>query len=89
MSRRPVGDRLVMSPMEARVGGGAAETFERPLQQLFRGGYRHFVVDVSGVAVIDSSGIRALVCGHTLMANGAGVKRWRGSIQNGSGHDAD
>jgi hypothetical protein len=45
MSRRPVGDRLVVSPMEALVAGGAAETFERQLQQLYRGGYRHPVVD--------------------------------------------
>jgi len=65
MSKRPVGDRLVMSPMERLVAGGAAEAFERQLQQLFRGGYRHVVVDLSGVPAIDSAGIRALVRGHT------------------------
>jgi len=43
MSRRPVGDRLVMSPMEALVAGGAAEAFERQLQQLYRGGYCHLI----------------------------------------------
>jgi hypothetical protein len=38
MSRRPVGDRLVMSPMEALVAGRAAEAFEPQLRnQLFQG----------------------------------------------------
>jgi anti-anti-sigma factor len=75
MSRRPVGDRLVMSPMEALVAGGAAEAFERQLQQLFRGGYRHLVVDLSGVSAIDSAGIRALVRGHTTGQRVGGTLR--------------
>jgi anti-anti-sigma factor len=47
------------------VAGGAAEAFERDIQQLFRGGQRHLIIDLSGVAMMDSGGIRALVRGHT------------------------
>jgi anti-anti-sigma factor len=75
MSRRTVGDRLVMSPMEPLVAGGAAETFERHVQQLFRSGYRHLIVDLSGVPVIDSAGIRAFVRGHTSAQRVGGTLR--------------
>ena len=51
--------------MEPLVAGGAAEAFERHVQQLFRSGYRNLVVDLSGVRMLDSAGIRALVRGHT------------------------
>ena len=44
-----VGNRLVLSPQEPIVGGGAAEAFERHLQKLFRSGYRDLIVDLSGV----------------------------------------
>ena len=47
------------------VAGGAAEAFERDIQQLFRGGQRHLIIDLGGVAMMDSGGIRALVRGHT------------------------
>jgi anti-anti-sigma factor len=47
------------------VAGGAAEAFERDIQQLFRAGQRHLIIDLSGVMAIDSGGIRALVRGHT------------------------
>jgi anti-anti-sigma factor len=47
------------------VAGGAAEAFERDIQQLFRGGQRHLIIDLSGVKMMDSGGIRALVRGHT------------------------
>lgn len=47
------------------VAGGAAEAFERDIQQLFRGGQRHLILDLAGVTMIDSGGIRALVRGHT------------------------
>src|SRR5437899_2675972 len=46
-----------MSPMEALVAGGAAEAFERHLRQLYRGGYRRLVVDLSGMAAMDSAGM--------------------------------
>ena len=75
MSRRTVGDRLVMSPMEPLVAGGAAEAFERHVQQLFRSGYRHLIVDLSGVPVIDSAGIRAFVRGHTSAQRVGGTLR--------------
>jgi anti-anti-sigma factor len=63
-STRPA-DRLVLSPQEPLVAGGAAEAFERDIQELFRRGQRHLIVDMGGVAAIDSAGIRALVRGHT------------------------
>jgi len=75
MSRRTVGDRLVMSPMEPLVAGGAAETFERHVQQLFRNGYRHLIVDLSSVPMIDSAGIRAFVRGHTSAQRVGGTLR--------------
>ncbi len=61
--------------MEPLVAGGAAEAFERHVQQLFRGGYRHLVVDLSNVPTIDSAGIRALVRGHTTGQRVGGTLR--------------
>jgi len=63
--RSDAADRLVLSPQVPLVAGGAAETFEKDVQRLFRRGQRHLVVDLSNVAAIDSAGIRALVRGHT------------------------
>jgi anti-anti-sigma factor len=57
------------------VAGGAAEAFEKDIQQLFRRGQRHVVVDLAGVSAIDSAGIRALVRGHTT------AQRQRGSLR--------
>jgi anti-anti-sigma factor len=75
VNRRPDADRLVLSPQEPLVAGGAAETFEQDIQQLFRRGQRHLIVDMSGVAAIDSAGIRALVRGHTS------AQRLRGGLR--------
>ena len=58
-------DRLVLPPQEPLLAGGAAEAFEREIQQLFRRGQRHLIIDMGGVPAIDSAGIRALVRGHT------------------------
>ena len=57
--------RLVLSPQEPLVGGGAAEALERELQATFRRGQRDVIVDLGDVNAIDSAGIRALVRGHT------------------------
>lgn len=57
------------------MAGGAAEAFERHIQQLFRGGYRHLVLDLSGVPSIDSAGIRSLVRGHTTAQRVGGSLR--------------
>lgn len=62
---RSASDRLVLSPQEPLVAGGAAEAFEREIQTLFRRGQRHLILDMSGVPSMDSAGIRALVRGHT------------------------
>src|SRR5688572_3303488 len=59
------GARMLLSPREPLVAGGAAEAFERQLQQLVRAGYRNLVVDLAAVEAIDSAGIRALVRAHT------------------------
>ena len=58
-------DRLVLSPQEALVGGGPAEELERRIQDVFKKGYEHVVIDLRGVPTADSAGIRALVRGHT------------------------
>jgi anti-anti-sigma factor len=73
-----IGNRLILSPQESLVGGGAAEAFERHLQQLFRSGHRALVLDLSGVPLIDSAGVRALVRGHTSAQRVGGSLRMAG-----------
>ncbi|MGH9257410.1 MAG: STAS domain-containing protein [Vicinamibacterales bacterium] len=63
--QRAAGTRLVLSPREPLVEGGAAEEFERRTQALLADGHRHLVVDLGSVASIDGGGIRALVRGYT------------------------
>jgi anti-anti-sigma factor len=70
-----VGDRLLLSPREPLLAGGAAEAFESQLRQLIRSGHRHLVVDLAGVTAIDSAGIRALVRGHTSAQRAGGSLR--------------
>jgi len=47
------------------VAGGPAEELEHRVQDLFRQGHQHVVVDLHTVPRADSAGIRALVRGHT------------------------
>lgn len=56
---------LVLSPQQALVAGGAAETFEHQVQALYEQGQRHLVVDLIHVTDLDSRGVRALVRSHT------------------------
>ncbi len=70
-----VGDRLLLSPREPLLAGGAAEAFEAQIRQLIRGGHRDLVVDLAGVTSIDSAGIRALVRGHTSAQRAGGNLR--------------
>jgi anti-anti-sigma factor len=58
-------DRLLLSPQEALIAGGPAEELERRIQDVFKSGYEHVVIDLRGVPTADSAGIRALVRGHT------------------------
>jgi len=58
-------DRLVLSPQEPLVAGGPAEELERRIQEVFKSGYEHVVIDLRGVPIADSAGVRALVRGHT------------------------
>lgn len=58
-------DRLLLSPQEALIAGGPAEELERRIQEVFKSGYEHVVIDLRGVPTADSAGIRALVRGHT------------------------
>ena len=58
-------DRLLLSPQEPLVAGGPAEELERRIQEVFKTGYEHVVVDLRGVPNADSAGVRALVRGHT------------------------
>lgn len=75
VSQQSVGDRLLLSPREPLVAGGAAEAFELQLRQLVRTGHRNLVIDLAGVAAIDSAGIRALVRGHTSAQRAGGRLR--------------
>jgi anti-anti-sigma factor len=65
VASRLAGARVLLTPREPLVGGGAAEAFEQQLQRLIRDGYRNLVVDLAAVRAIDSAGIRALVRAHT------------------------
>ncbi len=56
---------MVLSPQEPLVTGGPAEELERQIQETFKAGYAHVVIDLRGVPTADSGGIRALVRGHT------------------------
>ena len=58
-------DRLLLSPQEPLIAGGPAEELEKRIQEVFKVGYEHLVVDLRGVPTADSAGIRALVRGHT------------------------
>src|SRR5688572_23093583 len=58
-------ERLLLSPQEALVAGGPAEELERRIQEVFKAGYEHVVIDLRGVPTADSAGVRALVRGHT------------------------
>ena len=58
-------DRMVLSPQEPLITGGPAEELERRIQETFKAGYEHVVIDLRGVPTADSGGIRALVRGHT------------------------
>jgi anti-anti-sigma factor len=58
-------DRLLLSPQEPLVAGGPAEELEKRIQDVFKLGYEHVVIDLRGVPTTDSAGIRALVRGHT------------------------
>jgi anti-anti-sigma factor len=56
---------MVLSPQEPLVTGGPAEELERRIQDTFKAGYEHVVIDLRGAPTADSAGIRALVRGHT------------------------
>jgi anti-anti-sigma factor len=64
-SKAPQRSRLVLSPQEPLIAGGPAEELERRVQELFRLGYRHVVLDLRAVPRVDSAGVRAMVRGHT------------------------
>jgi len=81
VATRPAGDRIVVSPREDLVSGGAAEEFEHRLQELFKAGYRHIVADLRAVMAIDSAGIRALVRGLTT------AQRFNGSFSLAAPND--
>ncbi len=74
-STQTVGDRLLLSPHEPLLAGGAAEAFEQQLRQLVRSGRKNLVVDLAAVTAIDSAGIRALVRGHTSAQRAGGSLR--------------
>ena len=67
--------RLVLSPHEPLIEGGAAEAFEHSIQARISEGYRHLVIDFSAVSRIDTAGIRALVRGHTTARRHGGSFR--------------
>jgi anti-sigma B factor antagonist len=59
-----IGDRVLLSPNEPLVTGGAAEVYEQRVQELLKRGRIHIVTDLEHVAHLDSSGVRALIRGH-------------------------
>src|SRR5258707_14381291 len=75
MSGRPAGDPLGHVADGSARGWRRGEAFERQLQQLYRGGYRHLEVDLSGASPMDGAGIRARVRGHTTAQRVGGTLR--------------
>jgi len=75
VSEKDTRGRLVVSPREDLLAGGAAEDFEQRLQALFRRGSRHIVADLRQVNAIDSAGIRAMVRAHSTAQRLAGSFR--------------
>jgi anti-anti-sigma factor len=65
---------LVLAPQEALVAG-AAEAFERQLQQMFRRACLQLVVDLSGVHAIDNAGLQALLRAQATGARSGGSLR--------------
>lgn len=65
-------DPFVLTPDGALVAGGSAEQLEEHVQALYAQGHRHVVVDLTKVPYMDSSGIRALVRGHTSAQRAGG-----------------
>jgi anti-anti-sigma factor len=65
MADRASRRQVMVAPQEPLVAGGAAEAYERRVHDLFGSGCRHLIVDLRGVADIDSAGVRALVRSHT------------------------
>jgi anti-anti-sigma factor len=75
MFQRNLAGRMVLSPRDRLVAGGAAEGFEQQLQQFLHAGHTNVVVDLSAVEAIDSAGLRALVRGHTTAQRMGGTLR--------------
>jgi anti-anti-sigma factor len=65
VQKAPPHRRLVVSPQEPLVGGGPAEELEHRIQEIYRRGFGHIVLDLRAVPAVDSAGIRAMVRGHT------------------------
>jgi anti-sigma B factor antagonist len=65
---RRSGTALILSPQKPLMIGGTAEEFEQTVQRLLTGGERDLVVDLTAVPHLDSTGIRALIRGHTSAA---------------------
>jgi anti-anti-sigma factor len=79
MSNNPIGEHLMLCPLEPLVAGGGAEAFERHLCQLYRSGYRRLTVDLSNVPAIDAAGIRALARAHEVARRLNGTLRLAGA----------
>lgn len=71
---RFVPGRVLLSPREPLIAGGAAEAFERRLQDVLRT-HANVVIDLSEVTEIDDAGIRALIRGHST------AQRLNGSLR--------
>jgi anti-anti-sigma factor len=56
---------IVLSPQEQLIAGGPAEQLEQQIQTSFRHGVQRVYVDMRAVPALDSTGVRALVRGHT------------------------
>jgi anti-sigma B factor antagonist len=73
-----IGDRVLLTPKEPLVTGGAAEEYEQHVQELFKAGRLHVVTDLENVAHLDSSGVRSLIRGHITAQRVGGTYRIAG-----------
>src|SRR5512139_1174565 len=75
VSRRKIGDHLLLKPQQSLLADGSADAFGIELRQMIRDGYHHLIIDFEAVPSIDSAAIRVLVRAHTSVNRSGGSLR--------------
>jgi anti-sigma B factor antagonist len=67
---RKIGDLFVAKVMESRITADVAPGFKADLIEFVKRGHRTFVLDLSEVTFIDSSGLGALIASLKVIGDG-------------------